>query len=501
MKGNSKRKNTAPQPLSTPAEAPSIQVIPEKTVAHIYRKIFAFLAAMLGFILLSDTIGLFESDDPNFHAKTNWEEFYQFTKNNEVDILLVGNSHLYTGINPQNLSCALGATSFIVAAPGTYVADSYYCLEEALTRTSPKVVVVETYGMDDFDPHTFTKSSLSDQIKSFDSRQNRWLKLKSTPALFSWDNYLYAWSTTIRNHDFLWSNPGLIGKNIAGLFASKQGSQPFTPRFGRFVRFQDGLDEGTLANYAIHGAPVKGQDYQYSKTAVAYVKKMKALSDKHGFKLVFLTLPMYEQHIEDYPTMRARMGQLINLISNDWLDLQQYYGAYGFNSACFENTYDANQHLTYLGSLKATYALAAYLDKLSLQLPNRTTDPQWNAYLKDETGYLENLPFMPTKTGDMLLARDTTISGVPVKEAFIHSNDGSREVLFKFDKTTLSADQARLRLVASLGMTNQGKPSVLDLPMYQSDYWKPLDHYLFYSKIPAEANVEELLSITFVRPE
>lgn len=501
MKRKPTQKNKAAAPLTAanPVKAPLTE---EKKVPVFWRKLLLALVGIFGLVWISDSIGLFESDDPNFHAKKNWDEFYEFTKTNEVDILLVGNSHLYTGINPQNLSCALGATSFILAAPGTYVADAYYCLEEALTRTTPKVVVVETYGINNFDPHTFTKSSLSDQVKSFDSRQNKWLKLKSTPALFSWDNYLYAWSPTIRNHDFIWSKPKVLGKNIRRGAAAVRAKEPGElPRFGRFVRFQEGIQERTLVKYALRGSPIAGRNFTYSESAKKYLEKMKILSQKHGFRLVFLTLPMYEKHIADYPAMKYKLGQIINPVSSDWLDLQQDYPMYDFSANCFEDTYKPNQHLTYLGSLKATYALAAWLNKLPVTLPNRARDPQWLGYFYRNMGYLENQPFKKSKPGDILLARNAAISGIRVKEAFVYLEQGSQELIVKFDKASISEEQSRQKILASFRGTSKGQPFILDIPLTQSAYWKPIHHYLFNTTLPAEAKVQQLLGISFVNPD
>ena len=124
-----------------------------------------------------------------------------------MDILLMGNSHLYSGINPKNLSNTLGCNAFILASPGTNIADSYYGLKEALKRTDAKLVVIETYCINNFNPYKLKEGSLSDQFKSFYSRRDFRTKLTSMPLLFNSDNYLFAWSNTLRNHDFFLKIP------------------------------------------------------------------------------------------------------------------------------------------------------------------------------------------------------------------------------------------------------------------------------------------------------
>ena len=183
---------------------------------QLYLKLLLLMAVVGGIIFLIDRTGLFNADLNNNHEQSAWNAFYDFTKNNDVDVLLIGNSHLYTGINPNHLSCLLGANCFILASSGAPVIDTYYGLKEALTRCNPKLVVLETYGIDDKHVRKLSAGNLSNQFKSFSSRHNIFHKLVSAPVLFSSDNYLSAWSTSVRNHDFIFRDPAQIRKNKKG---------------------------------------------------------------------------------------------------------------------------------------------------------------------------------------------------------------------------------------------------------------------------------------------
>ena len=146
---------------------------------RLYLKALLFSAIIGAAIACVDFSGMFNPDMVNFHEKIQWDAFYDFTKTNDVDVLLVGNSHLYTGINPNHLSCALGANSFILASPGTTIMDSYHALKEGLTRCDPKVVVVETYGISSKNIRELTGGELTSQFRSFSSRKNIWKKLEA----------------------------------------------------------------------------------------------------------------------------------------------------------------------------------------------------------------------------------------------------------------------------------------------------------------------------------
>lgn len=164
--------------------------------------LFIFSIAVIA-VVYTDRKGYFNPSQKNNHTQKKWDAFYDFTEKDTVDIVLVGNSHLYAGVNPKNLSSALGCNCFVLASPGTTIVDSYFCLKEALTRTKPKIAIIETYAINNNQNRLLKEGALSDQMKSFNARKNVAQKILSTPTLFSVENYLPAWSTTIRNHDFI----------------------------------------------------------------------------------------------------------------------------------------------------------------------------------------------------------------------------------------------------------------------------------------------------------
>lgn len=360
---------------------------PKYPVLSIVIKTIVLLLLVALALFIVDEKGIFEADNTNNHTKKKWDAFYDFTKHNEVDVVLIGNSHLYTGINPKNLSSKLGVNAFILASPGTSTADYYYSLEEALQKCTPKVVVIETYGINGAQPHDFTASALADQIKSFSAREDKLLKIKSTPDLFSLKNYAYAWSTPIRNHDFLYKNPEQIEKNTEEKSKRSSTDELY---LGRYVRFQTGISDSILHLYDSLGAPVNGNDVVVNDLDKKFMSKIQNTCAEKGIKLVVLTLPMYTKHVKNYPQWKKTVGSAFDS-SLMWLDMQDSIDYIGFDTRCFENTYSQNQHMSYAGSLLATYKLADYLLTIEdLELPNRKTDYDWRKLFYGAEGFFEN---------------------------------------------------------------------------------------------------------------
>lgn len=325
------------------------------------RFILEILAIVLlagGVVALLDARRVFAQEEGNNHTGKRWYYLYKYAKQkkNAIDVLVLGNSHAYTGLLPEVLSKELGRRCFILASQGNRITDSYYMLEEALTVCKPKLLVIETYTIRNYRQRQLSGIDLSCQFQSFENRRNTWLKLKSTPFLFSVDNAPYAWSQTLRNHSYLFDNPSLVSYNW---------KHPVPPAYrdkeylGRFVRFTTGLEEPTLERYRREGPPEDGAAMTVGADAERSVRKILALCKKKGIKVMFLTIPMYHGHIAHLEALHANLAPVIG--NYPWLDLQAPVYNDFFTPDCFENTYNANQHQTSTGAYKTSLLLARFI--------------------------------------------------------------------------------------------------------------------------------------------
>jgi hypothetical protein len=268
-------------------------------------KVLLFFSICGAAILYSDKKGYFNPDESNNHTKRKWDVFYELSKEIEIDVLMLGNSHLYTGINPENLCTNLGVNAFILASPGTHIGDTYFALKEALKTNKPKLVIIETFGINNFNPYELDGEVLSNELKSFSARKDFISKASSTPFLFLPKNYPYAWSNTLRNHGFIFTNPEQLELNKVLM------DQVLPPKpglyLGRYIRFQTGIEPDNLAKYETEPAPLDGEDYAYSKYTVKYVDKIVALCKEQNIPLLFVTVPMYYKHIANYAAWKNKL--------------------------------------------------------------------------------------------------------------------------------------------------------------------------------------------------
>ena len=494
MASNKKqKKNHTAKPV---AQAIPAQEQKPRTIWMLLANVAILTVIVFSAVYLTERKGWFSPDNTNNHAQRKWDAYYQFTQKNEVDIVMVGNSHLYTGVNPKNLSCALGANCFILAAPGTTLTDAYYCLKEAITVCKPKIAVIETYAINDYRTHDFTKGALSDQLQSFHARKNLWQKLLSTPALFTSDNYLPAWSNTIRNHSYILTDMKQIRKNIEAKKTKKtQGLY-----LGRFVTSSTGMADSTLRKYDVPGAVpvVDGNNYSMSDEARHYLRKIVTLCRENNVEPVFLTVPMYYRHVKDYDVWKSRLAEELSQYDPVWLDLQSPYDFDAFIPACFENSVRSNQHLSYDGSLVCSYKLAHFLhDKFPDILPDRSADPNWNQLFYGEEGYFENYSPKPNDAAANLLFSNVALPNLSIKEIILLPKKEYNMLLIKIDKrnvTDLRGKTLRLLVDANYG----GKQVVANIEAQTALMYNPLNHYLFVAHLRKDVSILGIRDVTVI---
>lgn len=368
-------------------------------------------------VVYSDKKAFFVTDQKEPHHEMRWESIYRLTPKTPIDIVILGNSHVNTGIEPFSLSNALNCTAFDLAPSGITIADAYYCLKELLTRTTPKLVVVETYLMRGIEDNKLKGAALADEFRSFYPRRNLKIKLESLPFLFDVESCLPAWSFTLRNHELLLRNRDLMKYN-RDLYEKRHASKDNSLYLGRYSRFKTGINDSIMNLYKTKGPAVDGSQEKISKRDIKYARKIVDLCDEKGIEVMFLTLPMYELHIGNYDDWWAEQAKAITPTEKNWYNMQRPYAS-GFRLDCFEPTYDRNQHLTIQGSIVATYKLAHYISEhLDINLPDRSKDSKWVDLFYGKDGYFENHTPREDDPERRLIAKDIVLDNEHIIDSF-----------------------------------------------------------------------------------
>ncbi|MEI7596154.1 MAG: hypothetical protein WCK02_10440 [Bacteroidota bacterium] len=461
-------------------------------------KSILFISIIISIVALIDYIGFFKQGTSDNHAEKKWNAYYGLSKQINFDVLMVGNSHLYTGINPETFSNILGVNSFILASPGTSVAEIYFSLKEALTISKPKIVVLETFCIDQTISKKSTGAELSDLYKSFDARKSLIQKLISTPYLFKIDNYPFAWSSMVRNHSFIFNNKDLINENI-DKFNNREKLKKEEQKdlyLGRYVRFNKGLQEDVLLKYKSNGAPIDGEKIAISDESIEYTKKISDLCKENKIQLVLLTLPMYEKHIKNYSAWKNTLKEKISSVNAPWIDLQEADNYKGFAEDCFENTYNFNQHMTFQGSLVASYKLASFIeDQFPGFLPFRKNEPDWFRMFYGRYGYFENnspAPNDPNNFTIMKMAKFDSLKVIAVE--YLTENDPAT-MLVKVKRESLpkvDLNNTELMMTMDVNFTKSTKEFIIPIPKHPHHL---TPYYILYQTNIKRVNIKEIKNI------
>lgn len=361
--------------------------------------------------------------NPIFIIKTNDREkliegLYN-NKENPFDVVLIGSSHMNSGINPNTLWNQYGITSYNYATGGQSIDVTYYLLKEVLKNHKNPIVVVDLYFLgltDQFNDDGYVRNVL-DNVKFSLNKVDA--IINCTPRK-QWINFLFS----IFKYHSRW-------KELT------EDDFKFDPEVSYY---QKGFDAGhslygkeNTSDTSITGAvdlPPKSKEY---------LDKIIALSKKEGFKLIFTNTPHdYKAVVGSSGWVKepAKMFNKIAEISKDnntpFINYCNMIKELDFD---FKTDMYNEGHLNAFGSNKVTLSLGKFL-KENYTLVDHRKDvkyEKWNSYyiyyshieaakdlnrekdIKKYTSILKNKDYIVVASSN-----DISISNnVPLKEALL----------------------------------------------------------------------------------
>ncbi len=101
-------------------------------------------AASAGFLIVLGVI--LSGVSFTFERKESIERYSKFWEDpQEYDVWFIGNSHVYYAVNPMELWKQHGIRSYDLAAPGSYLAQTYWTLMCALEYSQPELIVLDPH--------------------------------------------------------------------------------------------------------------------------------------------------------------------------------------------------------------------------------------------------------------------------------------------------------------------------------------------------------------------
>ena len=448
--------------------------------------LFLFLA-VLSVVVFTDKKEYFVGNQANNHSGRKWNAFYEFVENKSksVDILVLGNSHASSGIEPYILSENTGTYCFILNTPGTGSVDLYYNLVEVLKYCKPKLVIIETSCLIG---DGIGKEWAS--IQSIESKKGFFNRLCLIPHYLSSNDWVKAISPTIRNHSFLLTDTAQIAFNVKNVGKDKN-PQRSNFELGRFTHGSTGMSDSIYNQFKENPGPLKCSSCYIADKTRKYVHKLYDLCEKNNIEMMFITVPMHPLAYENYDYLKKIDQDFINeLPKAKWLDLQQNCDTTIYTRDAFNNEYGGWQHNTYMGMVLNTYQLCDFISKnYASKLPNRSSEKGWIEDFSKDDNYIYNQSVSENMKDCHILAKNVKISGIQVRECFIKDGKENNLMVLKADNPKELPN--KVEVVVRLASNNQ----LARVAMASNPTITPPQYKIYFVLLRKEAQIGEIVAI------
>ncbi len=296
-------------------------------------RIIVFAVVIFTLVVRSYEVLSWKDTFGDYMSSTN--QLYS-TDENLMDVVFVGSSHCYCGINPAVLWEDSGISAFNMATSGQDKDSSYYYLVETLKTQSPQIVFVELWGLT-FDEHLI-EGNIHRNMMGMKNSENAFALIDEyiddeemqTAYKMKWP-IIHTRYKELDRYDFIQYDLSVYGR---------------------------GSDINYTATYATY--PTDAVAYmeadELSKTNREWVEDLYQLSIEHDFELVFFLAPSVLS-VEEQGQVNAVRDYAAEK-GIDFFDFNRLIAEIGLEHY---GDFIDNYHLNAYGSEKLTRYIGKYL--------------------------------------------------------------------------------------------------------------------------------------------
>ncbi len=304
----------------------------------------------------------------NKAGRIKYFDFYH-TKT-PYDVLFMGTSHAYNSFLPHEIWEESGISSYNCAYANCSAAEDYYLLQDYVKQAHPKVVVLETYGLNRYDPVRYSNNQkyrtgqIEQQHVQYDQIPLSLNKIRGVQDIF--DDYEYR-------EDFFW--PFILYHTRWDKLSFE--NLTYTELISKGGRYLESYGYGTFEP--------AGDDLKSSLDFVCFDYLLKTLEycEENGIQVLCLFTPFVAEE-EDQAVANSLKEPLEKFSCCTYINLLNA-GIVDFST---DLTADA-KHLNYSGANRVSRWTADYLRE-HYDLDDYSDNPHWirqnRAYRNDRLG-------------------------------------------------------------------------------------------------------------------
>lgn len=321
-----------------------------------------FLAILLGVLSYAAFVTKRKNSDEKYADFFNQEQ--------DFDVLFFGSSRVLNGVYPMELWDDHGMVSYNFGGHGNYIPVSYWVWRNTMNYTKPKLVVIDTYYIEENNPYRENTQQVHLSTDAFPLSKTKYEMVQDlfgdeksdfhknrNEFLFNFGSYHDRWSDLTKD-DFVINA---------------------TPEKGAEMRI-DVADELETHWYREHEIP-NLVGWTGDSLGKLYLKQWIKDCQDQGIEVLLIYLPhvaSYEQQDVAIGTKQLAEEMGVNYLNLLYEDIVDHVVDY----------YDQDGHLNPLGARKVTDYLGEYIEE-NYDIPNRKRDENYSRWWDDYQRYTE----------------------------------------------------------------------------------------------------------------
>lgn len=330
-------------------------------------KIIAFVLAFIVCICGVANVLDFKYLDSIFKVKMYYEQ-----EEDTVDVLVLGSSHAYQGINTAVLWKEFGITAYNLCGAAQPIWNTYYYLEEALKTQTPKVIILDVYTLHYTDDYT----DISFAIKN--TYGLKWSDTKTAAIRTSFDTKKYGMQYYF---PILQYHSRYTDLNETDFYPYQANEEMYQNHKGFYCYFRtEEFEEPDLSEATYFNLLTEKNN--------EYYRKILDLAKSRDIPVIVTALPYAAAVV----SQQAYFNTAENIAEDDYHFafynfLTEYKDVVGIDYA---TDFSDKQHLNYLGNTKITRFLGNIL-RTEYHVPDRRADINCASWEADAQVYYKQL--------------------------------------------------------------------------------------------------------------
>lgn len=331
-----------------------------------FLKITAFLLA----VALTFAGAVYALDFKYLDSIFKVDAFYE-QENNTVDVLVLGSSHAYQGINTAVLWEEYGIAAFNLCGAAQPIWNTYYYLEEALKTQTPKVILLDTYYVHMTDDY----ADASYGIKNTYGLKWSETKIEAIKASFDTETSGNQYFFSILQYHSRYSD-----LNKADFYPYQSNKAMYENHKGFYCYFRsEKVTERDLSGVSYYNEMTEKTEYYY--------RKIFELANSKNIPVIAMAIPF---NAEAYHQGFFNEAKYI---------AEKEYGAVFYNflteykdelNINYETDFSDAQHLNYRGNTKLSRFIGDIL-KNEYSVPDRRGNEKYSSWDTDAEVYYNQL--------------------------------------------------------------------------------------------------------------